>query len=76
MGTSKKSFNGLNIVLFKVLNIEPLAKLLLGYGMRQGTTSVVPQRSNQDSGFSRCEDYKRRLQIAENKTAGAEAQHY
>jgi hypothetical protein len=47
---------------------EPLAKLPSGYRLCQGTTSVVPQMANLDSGFSRCG-------IAENKTAGAKAQH-
>jgi hypothetical protein len=33
---------------------EPLAKLASGYRLCQGTTSVVPQMANLDSGFSRC----------------------
>jgi hypothetical protein len=33
---------------------EPLAKLSSGYKLCQGTTSVVPQMVNSDSGFSRC----------------------
>jgi hypothetical protein len=33
---------------------EPLAKLLFGYEMRQGMTSVVPPMAHSDSGFSRC----------------------
>jgi hypothetical protein len=34
--------------------VEPLAKLPSGYRLCQGTTSVVPQMANLDSGFSRC----------------------
>jgi hypothetical protein len=47
---------------------EPLAELPSGYGLCQGTTSVVPQMANLDSGFSRCG-----LQVTGSKTAGAKA---
>jgi hypothetical protein len=33
---------------------EPFAKMPSGCSLRQGTTSVVPQMANLDSGFIRC----------------------
>jgi hypothetical protein len=45
---------GSSLLELKNQTQEPLAKLPSGYRLCQGTTLVVPQAANLDSGFSRC----------------------
>jgi len=54
-----------------MLHGEPLARLPSGYELCQGTTSVVPQMANSDSGFSR----RGIANDRDRRTAGAKAQH-